>query len=83
MLLAALKFLAILSASETELAGEVSINPGLNTVIIPKLPLESILISFWLSAFINTLPVFALFPLLVPVTVTGGVAPQPPFGFQS
>ena len=33
-----------------------SITPGLNTVIIPKLPLESILISFWLSAFIKTLP---------------------------
>ena len=30
--------------------------PGLKTVIIPKLPLEFILISFWLSAFIKTLP---------------------------
>ena len=30
--------------------------PGLNTVIIPKLPLEFILISFWLSAFISTFP---------------------------
>ena len=37
-----------------------SLIPGLNTVIIPKLPLEFILISFWLSAFISTLPLFAV-----------------------
>ena len=30
--------------------------PGLNTVIIPKLPLDSTSIVLWLSAFINTLP---------------------------
>ena len=83
MLLAALRFFSIFVSLVTPALGEVSINPGLNTVIIPKLPLDSILISFWLSAFINTLPVFALFALLVPVTFTGGVVNQPPSGFQS
>ena len=37
-----------------------SLIPGLNTVIIPKLPLDSISIIFWLSAFINTLPLLEL-----------------------
>ena len=52
----ALKLAAVLSSVfSTKTVSNVLI-PGLNTVIIPKLPLESIFISFWLSAFISTLP---------------------------
>ena len=46
-----------------------SLIPGLNTVIIPKLPLEFTSILFWLSAFINTFPLFVE-PLPPPVILT-------------
>ena len=46
-----------------------SLIPGLNTVMIPKLPLEFTSILFWLSAFISTLPLFAV-PLPPPCILT-------------
>ena len=70
-LLWALKLLWVLLLNEEspEVISVNSLIPGLNTVIIPKLPLEFTSILFWLSAFINTLPLFAV-PLPPPCILT-------------
>ena len=70
-LLWALKLLWVLLLNEEspEVIPVNSLIPGLNTVIIPKLPLEFTSILFWLSAFINTLPLFAV-PLPPPCILT-------------